>query len=164
LVVEDDVLEALLASEHRGEHDPIVIDPRFRAEDRDPIARRVALENFLHRTASGHAVADDDQPLARIGRAVRHFAILWNSTKIHSRRSGHEKSRLDRALRLVGGGIAFGLGFAGALRILRRWRGEAMSRTPLSEAAYAPRADSLQAKIVQCSNILPSISRGGGPA
>ena len=78
-VVDHDIVEALLAREHGREHDAVVIDPRLGAEDRHAIAVRIAREQFLDRAAAGHAVADHDQMLARVGArfegAVFHQSI-----------------------------------------------------------------------------------------
>jgi hypothetical protein len=61
LAVDDDVLEGLLAGQQRGQHDAVVVHPRFRAEDGDAEPVRIAGEDFLDGPATGHAVADDDE-------------------------------------------------------------------------------------------------------
>src|SRR5690606_28990793 len=63
-IVDHDVLEALLPRKHGRKHDAVVIDARFRAEDHDLVKVRIPRENLFHRAATGHAVADDDQPFA----------------------------------------------------------------------------------------------------
>ncbi len=78
LPVYDDFLEALFACEDRGKHDPVVIHAGLGAEYRHIETVRVAGEDFLHRTASGHAVSDYDELLAHepgtfeICRCVHH--------------------------------------------------------------------------------------------
>src|SRR3546814_6366208 len=66
-IVDHDIVEAFLAREHGGEHDAVVIDARFSAEDRHAVTCGIAREQFLDRAAAGHAVADDDEMLARVG-------------------------------------------------------------------------------------------------
>ena len=61
LTVDDDLVEGLLACQHGREHDAVVIDPRFGAEDGDSEATRIAGQHFFDRAAAGHAVADHDQ-------------------------------------------------------------------------------------------------------
>jgi len=69
-VVDDDVVEALLAGEEGREHDAVVVDVRLGAEDRDGEAVRRAGENFLDRAHPGHAVADDDEALFHAASSV----------------------------------------------------------------------------------------------
>src|SRR5690242_10078586 len=61
IAVDDDVLEALLAREHRREHDAVVVDPWLRVEDHDLVAAGVGLEHAFEHPAGRHAVADDDK-------------------------------------------------------------------------------------------------------
>ena len=58
VAVDHDLVERLLAGEHRRQHDPVIVHMRFGAEDRDAVARRIAREQFLDGAAAGHAVAD----------------------------------------------------------------------------------------------------------
>ncbi|MDQ1159236.1 hypothetical protein QE385_003563 [Sphingomonas sp. SORGH_AS 950] len=66
--VDDDLVERLLARQHRRQHDPVVIHQWLGAEDGDAVAAGIARQQFLDRTAPGHAVANDDEVLAGIGR------------------------------------------------------------------------------------------------
>ncbi len=60
-VVEDDLVEGLLAGQDRRQHDPVVVHVRLGAEHGDVVAAGVALKQFLDRADAGHAVADDDE-------------------------------------------------------------------------------------------------------
>src|SRR3546814_16472135 len=55
-IVDHDIVEAFLAREHGGEHDAVVIDARFSAEDRHAVTCGIAREQLLARAAAGHAV------------------------------------------------------------------------------------------------------------
>jgi hypothetical protein len=68
--VDDDLLERLLAGQHRGEGDAVVIRVRLGAEDGDVVALRRALQQLLDRPHAGHAVADDDEALTLGGDHV----------------------------------------------------------------------------------------------
>ncbi len=65
LVVDQDILVDRLARQHRREHDPVVVDPRFGPENRDVVTSGHPGEEFLHGPAGRHAVADHDEALAR---------------------------------------------------------------------------------------------------
>jgi hypothetical protein len=58
--VQDDVVGGLLAGEHRRQHDAVVVDVRFIAEDSDLELWRV-LQDLFEAGHPGHAVADDDE-------------------------------------------------------------------------------------------------------
>lgn len=60
-VVEDDFLEGLLAGQHRGQQDAVVVGMGLGAEHRDVVEVRVELEQFFQGTDPGHAVADHHQ-------------------------------------------------------------------------------------------------------
>ena len=66
IVVDQDVLVGLFAGQDGREHDAVVVHPRLGAENGDVVGPRSALEQLLQRTASGHAVADDDQLLGHL--------------------------------------------------------------------------------------------------
>src|SRR3546814_12073163 len=51
----------------------------FRAEDRDAIAAAVAGQDFFHRAATSHAVANDDQMLAIICVGCGHRVLSANA-------------------------------------------------------------------------------------
>ncbi len=78
-IVDHDVVEAFFAREHGGEHDAVIVDARFGAENRHAVARRIAREQFLDRAAAGHAVADHHEMLARVAfrldRAMFHQSV-----------------------------------------------------------------------------------------
>ncbi len=62
--IEDDVVGAALAGEHRRQHDAVVVDVRLVAEDGDLELRRVR-EDLLHARHPGHSVADHHQAFHR---------------------------------------------------------------------------------------------------
>ena len=62
--VDDDVGDALVAGQHRGQQDAVVVRVRFGPDYGDLVTIGSAGQHFLDRPHSGHAVADDDQPLA----------------------------------------------------------------------------------------------------
>ena len=67
LRIDDDVVEALVARQHAGEHDAVVVHMRLGAEHGDAIAvRLVTGQQFLDRAHAGHAVADDDEMFSRV--------------------------------------------------------------------------------------------------
>ena len=59
-IVEDDVLGRLLARQHHGKQNAVVVDVRFIAENGDFEVVAV-LEDLLHASDAGHAVAHHDQ-------------------------------------------------------------------------------------------------------
>ena len=61
VVVNDDVVELLVAREYGRQHDAVVVDAGFGAEDRDVIAVRRAGEEFVQHATGGHSVAEDDK-------------------------------------------------------------------------------------------------------
>ena len=61
VVVDDDVVERLLAGEHRREHDAVVVDARLGAENRDVVAIRRARKELFEHAARRHAVAEHDE-------------------------------------------------------------------------------------------------------
>ena len=61
VLVDDDLLERLLARQHRAEHDPVVVRVRLGAEHADAEFLRAAGEDFLDGPHAGHAVADDHE-------------------------------------------------------------------------------------------------------
>src|SRR5690606_6562475 len=65
--IDHDIVEALLTRKHGGEHDAVVIDARFGAEDRHTITGGIARQHFLYRAATGHAVTDHNQVLTSVG-------------------------------------------------------------------------------------------------
>ena len=70
--VQHDLVERLLAREHRRQQDAVVVRMRLGAEHRDVVGVRRELQELLERAHAGHAVADDDEPrLAGVGVAAR---------------------------------------------------------------------------------------------
>ena len=63
VVVDDDVVELLVAREHGRQHDAVVVDARLGAEDGHVIAVRRARKEFFQHAAGGHSVAEDDKLL-----------------------------------------------------------------------------------------------------
>ena len=64
IVMDHDVLIGFLSGEDRGEHDAVVIDPRFGVEDRDIKEARSLFEQLFEHTARRHAIANNDQFLS----------------------------------------------------------------------------------------------------
>jgi hypothetical protein len=58
-VVEHDFLGGLFAGEHHGQHDAVVVDVGFVAEDGDFVVVG-ELENLLHAGDARHSVADNN--------------------------------------------------------------------------------------------------------
>ena len=68
--VEEDVGVGLLAGQHVGEHDPVVVAVRLVAEHGDgELFRAAAGQDLLDRAGAGHAVADHHQPAAGVAVA-----------------------------------------------------------------------------------------------
>ena len=65
VAVDHDLLERLLARQHRRKHDAVVVHPRLGVEDRHLVGIGRGLEQALERAPGRHAVADDNQPLLR---------------------------------------------------------------------------------------------------
>src|SRR3546814_12708976 len=57
----------------------VIVHAGFRAEDRDAIAAAVAGQDFFHRAATSHAVANDDQMLAIICVGSGHRILSENA-------------------------------------------------------------------------------------
>ena len=62
-IVGDDVLEHLLAGQHRRQQDAVVIAVRLGAENGDVVALAVELQQLFDGADAGHAVADHHQAL-----------------------------------------------------------------------------------------------------
>ncbi len=126
-IVDHDLVEGLLASQHRREHDAVVIHPRLGPEDGDIVAGGIAGKNFLDRAAAGHAVADDDEPLAQLpvrpGSPETHRRIHFGSPSATRKR---RKAASNRSIWSGTGGFVatrhncFGDG-AGSSFNGRRW-------------------------------------------
>jgi hypothetical protein len=56
--VEDDLVERLLAGQHRRQQDAVVVGVRLGAEDGDVVEVRRDAQQLLQRAHAGHAVAD----------------------------------------------------------------------------------------------------------
>ena len=65
IAMDDDLLEGFLAGEHRRQHDAIVVHAWFGIEDRHVEGVGRQIEKLVECTSGRHAVADDDQTLAR---------------------------------------------------------------------------------------------------
>ena len=83
--VEDDLLDRLLARQHRRQQDAVVIDVRLGPEHRDLIKVRGAFDQMLQRANARHAVADDDESL--FGREVEHDRLLRRARRTPRPRS-----------------------------------------------------------------------------
>jgi hypothetical protein len=59
--VQHDVVERLLAGQHRREQDPVVVRMRLRAEHGHVTVVGRKSEELFERAHAGHAIADDDQ-------------------------------------------------------------------------------------------------------
>src|SRR5438477_13043934 len=70
----DDVIELLLAGEHRRQHDTVVVDARLGPEHRHVIAVGGPGEELIEHAPSRHAVADNDKLLSGWSCCVRHLA------------------------------------------------------------------------------------------
>jgi len=64
LMMNDDVIELLLAGEHGRQHDAVIVDARLGAEDGDVVAIWRARKQLLEQSAGRHAVAENDEPLS----------------------------------------------------------------------------------------------------
>ena len=76
IVVDDDVFIGLLAGQHRREHDAVVIDARFRVEDRDFVKSRRAVKQFFEHPPRSHAIADDDEFLSHGDHSAATMGLL----------------------------------------------------------------------------------------
>ena len=63
VAMDDDLIEGLVAREHRRQHDAVVVHARLGVEDRNVIRIGRALDQALKRTSGGHPIAYDDKPL-----------------------------------------------------------------------------------------------------
>ena len=59
--VQHDVVDGLLACEHRREQDAVVVGVGLRAEDGDVVEVRRERHQLLERARAGHAIADHDE-------------------------------------------------------------------------------------------------------
>ena len=66
VAMDHDLLERLLARQHRRQHDAVVVHPRLGVEDRHVVGVGRGLEQPLEGAAGRHAVADDDESLLRV--------------------------------------------------------------------------------------------------
>src|SRR3546814_14476908 len=66
VVVDDDVLERLLARQQRRKHDAVVLPPRFHAEYGDAIAAAYALQPSLHRPPASPPLASHAPMIAAV--------------------------------------------------------------------------------------------------
>ena len=76
VVMDDDLVEGLLARQHRRQHDAVVVDARLGVEDGDVEGSGRVLEQMLQHPARGHSIADDDETL---GHHAASFFVLPRS-------------------------------------------------------------------------------------
>ena len=70
-IVDDDFGKALFACQHGRKHDAVIVHARLCTEDRDLKPGGIAREDFFHRAAPGHAIADHHQSLLHCVAADR---------------------------------------------------------------------------------------------
>ena len=81
VVVNDDVVELLVAREHGRQHDAVVVDARLGAEDGHVIAVGRAREELVQHAAGGHSVAEDDKLLSARSRYLCSCVFLHSNRR-----------------------------------------------------------------------------------
>ena len=104
--VRDDVDQAVLPREQRGEQDAVVAAVRLGAEDDDVVGIGCELEQLLDRAHRRHAVADDDEAPARRRRPAGHGLAphpvapsLTRASQVGTARPASSRQRPDTRLK-----------------------------------------------------------------
>ena len=92
VVMDDDIVKALLARQDRRQHDTVVVHPRFGVEDRDVIGA-LGVEKMFEQAAGGHSIANDNKLLLghdclRFDRRNRDVRAAAVSVREHAKRQG----------------------------------------------------------------------------